>query len=83
VHVEDAIGNTLYSNLFNLRKGLIYLYDWHQFDEVAMLNVAAELAKAPPPTPIRDLFSKETVEHPSEEHLRYQRSHRPHPSQTR
>jgi serine/threonine-protein kinase len=83
VHIEGAVGNTLYSNVFDLRQGLIYLYHWHQFDEVAVLNVAEELARAPSPTRIRDLFSKETVERAAEEHLRYQKSHRPPPSQTR
>ncbi|NIM49341.1 MAG: hypothetical protein GTO22_08800 [Gemmatimonadales bacterium] len=73
VHIEGAVGNTLYSNVFDLRNGLIYLYHWHQFDEVAVLNVAEELAKAPPPTQIRDLFSRETVERAAEEHLRYKR----------
>lgn len=83
VHIEGAVGNTLYSNVFDLRQGLIYLYHWHQFDEVAVLNVAEELARAPSPTRINDLFSKETVERAAEEHLRYQKSHRPPPSQTR
>jgi hypothetical protein len=70
-HVESAIGNTLYSNVFDLKNGVIYLYHWHQFGEVATLKVAEEIAKRPKPTRIRDLFSEETVRRAEEEHLRY------------
>ncbi len=73
VHVEGAAHNTLYSNVFDLRNGLIYLYYWHQFDEVVVLDVAEELAKATRPTRLRELFSAETVERASEEFARYQR----------
>jgi len=72
VHVEGAATNTLYSNVFDLRDGVIYLYHWHQFDEVVTLNVAEELARAPSPTRIRDLFSQETLDQAEREHLRYQ-----------
>jgi len=72
VHVEGAATNTLYSNVFDLRDGVIHLYHWHQFDEVATLNVAQELARAPSPTHIRDLFSQETVDQAEKEYLRYQ-----------
>jgi len=72
VHVEGAATNTIYSNVFDLRDGVIYLYHWHQFDEVVTLNVAQELARAPSPTRIRDLFSQETVTQAQKEHLRYQ-----------
>jgi len=71
VHVESATGNTLYSNVFDLKNGLVHLYYWHQFDEMVTLNVAEELAKAPSPTRIRDLFSQETVDRASEEYRRY------------
>ena len=36
-HVEGPGGNTLYSNVFDLKNGVIYLYHWHQFYETAML----------------------------------------------
>jgi hypothetical protein len=72
VHVEGAETNTLYSNIFDLRNGVIYLYHWHQFDEVVTLNVAEELAEAPSPTLIRDLFSRKALYRAETEHLRYQ-----------
>jgi len=72
VHAEGASSNTLYSNIFDLKNGTIYLYYWHQFDEVATLSVQEELAKDPPYTRIADLFSQETVEKASREYQRYQ-----------
>jgi len=68
---KGASINTLYSNIFDLRNGVIYLYYWHQFNEVVTLNVAEELAKTPSPTGLRDLFSQETVKRASTEHLAY------------
>lgn len=66
VHAEGASSNTLYSNIFDLKKGTIYLYYWHQFDEVAILTVEEELTKKTStitsPTAIKDLFSQETLE---------------------
>lgn len=62
VHVEGASSNTLYSNIFDLRNGIIYLYHWHQYDEVAKLNVAEQLTRGKLCVRISDLFSKETVD---------------------
>ena len=73
VHVEGARGNTLYSNVFDLKNGLIYLYHWHQFGEVATLKVAEEIVKAPSPTRIKDLFSEETVKRAADEHQKYKK----------
>jgi len=72
VHQEGPSANTVYSNVFDLKLGIIYLYHWHQFDEVVTLNVAEEIAKAPSPTRIRDLFSKDTVGQALKEYLTYQ-----------
>jgi hypothetical protein len=72
VHAEGASSNTLYSNVFDLKTGMIYLYYWHQFDEVVTLSVQEELTKSPSPTRIRDLFSQETVGKASAEHQRHQ-----------
>jgi len=72
VHAEGASSNTLYSNIFDLKNGIIYLYYWHQFNEVVILNVQEEIAKNPSPTRISDLFSQDTVERASAEHQRYQ-----------
>lgn len=56
IHAEGPSVNTLYSNIFDLKEGIIYLYYWHQFDDVVTLRVQEELAKNPSPTRIIDLF---------------------------
>jgi len=66
-HVEDgqfegAPVNTLYSNIYDLRNGIIHLYYWHQFDEVVKLDVAERIGKGAFKSRISDLFSKETVD---------------------
>ena len=73
VHQEGPSVNTVYSNAFDLKHGIIYLYHWHQFDEVVKLNVAEEITKAPSPTRIRDLFSQDTVDQASKEYQAYQK----------
>ena len=73
VHQEGPSANTVYSNAFDLKHGIIYLYHWHQFDEVVKLNVAEEINKAPSPTRIRDLFSQKTVDQALKEYLAYQK----------
>jgi hypothetical protein len=73
VHVEGAVGNTLYSNIFDLKNGIIYLYHWHQFVEVATLKVAEEIAKASSPVRIKDLFSEETVKRAADEYQEYKK----------
>ena len=62
VHFESASTNTLYSNIFDLRDGIIYLYHWHQWDEVVMLDVAEQIARGPLRSRISNLFSQETVD---------------------
>ena len=70
-HVEGARGNTLYSNIFDLKNGVIYLYHWHQFYETAELKVADVIAENPPPVRIKDLFSPETVKRAEDEFQKY------------
>jgi len=75
VHVQGAGTNTLYSNIFDPRNGIIYLYHWHQFDEVVTLNVADQLARSAGQTQsyrIRDLVSPETADRAEREYQRYQ-----------
>jgi hypothetical protein len=69
VHVEGIFNNTLYSNIFDLKKGIIYLYHWHQFDEVVVLKLDEELAKGKINVRIKDLFSQETVGNASREYI--------------
>lgn len=73
VHQEGPAVNTVYSNTFDLKHGIIYLYHWHQFGEVVKLNVAEEIYKAPSPTRIRDLFSQKTVDQALKEYLTYRK----------
>ena len=71
VHMEGDSNNTLYSNIFDLNTGRIYLYYWHQFNEPVILNVDDELANAPPVRHIRELFSEKTVKNAETEFHRY------------
>jgi len=71
VHVEGAEQNTLYSNVFDLRNGVIYLYYWHQYDVVVTLNVAEQIGAGLTLTNISDLFSRETVSRAAEEYQRH------------
>ncbi|MBN1273264.1 MAG: hypothetical protein JXB26_13435 [Candidatus Aminicenantes bacterium] len=72
-HVEGAVGNTLYSNVFDLKNGVIYLYYWHQFGEVAVLKVADVIAENPSPTLIKTFFLPETVKRAEDEFLGYKK----------
>lgn len=71
VHVEGDVNNTLYSNIFDLNTGTVYLYFWHQFSEVITLDVEEEIAKASPVRQIRDLFSERTITKAQNEYRRY------------
>ena len=61
VHVESATTWTIMSVVGDLPQGLVYVYLFHQFDAPIILNVAEEIARAPDPGPLRDLFPPETV----------------------
>lgn len=61
VHQKGIFNRTLYSNIFDLKNGTVYLYHSHQFDEVVVLNVGEELKKGPYAVRIKDLFSQESV----------------------
>ncbi len=68
---EGASSNTLYSNILDLPNGIIYLYHWHQFDEVVTLDVAELIAGGALKGRISDLFSKETVDRALTEYRGY------------
>jgi len=61
VHQKGIFNRTLYSNIFDLKNGIVYLYHWHQFEEVVVLHVGQELAKEEYMIRIKDLFSQKTV----------------------
>ena len=71
-HIESGLGNTLYSYICDLVNGKIYLYYWHQFEEVAILDVAEEIKKNSDPTLIKTLFSKELIDKTRKELEQYQ-----------
>ncbi len=48
---------TLYSNVYDLKNGLIYLYYHHDFENVVVIDVAAELAQEFHFYPIASLFA--------------------------
>jgi penicillin V acylase-like amidase (Ntn superfamily) len=48
---------TQYSNVYDLKKGLVYLYHFHNFEEVVCLNLEEELAKGAHETDLPTLFS--------------------------
>jgi hypothetical protein len=70
-HAEGVDQNTLYSNIFDLPNGMIYVYYWHQFDEVLTLNVAEQINSGMSPTRLTDLFSSETVNQAEEEYQQH------------
>ncbi len=70
-HLESSSMNTLYSNIYDLRNGIIYLYHWHQFGAVIKLDVAEEIARGSSYTKISDLYSKKTVDSALDEYHGY------------
>jgi len=71
VHFEGPYVNTVYSNIFDVTNGDIYLYHFHQFQEVVKINLKEELAKGPHTYRISDLFKQETVDSASNEYYEY------------
>jgi hypothetical protein len=69
VHQKGIFNTTLYSNIFDLKNGVVYLYHWHQYNEVVVLKVHEELAKDSTMVRIKDLFSKKTVQKASIEYF--------------
>ncbi len=61
IHLEEPNSHTLYSNIFDLQNGIMYLYYWHQFDEVVELNINEEINRGKILVYLRDLFSERTI----------------------
>jgi hypothetical protein len=70
-HAEGVDQNTLYSNIIDLPNGMIYVYYWHQFDEVLTLNVVEQINSGMSPTRLTDLFSSKTVNQAEEEYQQH------------
>jgi hypothetical protein len=62
VHLENLDSYTLYSNIFDLKNRVIYLYYMAQYDEMVQLNISDELAKGKRILEMRELFLADTVE---------------------
>jgi hypothetical protein len=61
VHVADATNWTILSVLGDLPKGQVYVYLFHQFDAPIVLDIAKEIARAPEPGPVDNLFPEATL----------------------
>jgi len=70
-HFEGPLVNTLYSNIFDIRNGDIYLYYFHQYEEVVKLNLKEELAKGWHTYQISDLFTQELINQAFNEYNEY------------
>lgn len=56
VHQERDWGGTQYSNICDLKKGLIYLYHFHNYEDVLLIDLKKELAKGKRTEKLPDLF---------------------------
>jgi hypothetical protein len=54
-HQEGEV-STLYSNVYDLERGLVYLYHFHDYEEVVVIDLAAELAKGARVVELASLF---------------------------
>ena len=62
-HAEDYGGSgsaTLYSYIHDLKTGDVYIYNFHNYDNVVKLNIHDELKKGPHTYLISTLFSRES-----------------------
>lgn len=73
VHFEGASYNSIYSYSCDLKRGVLYLWYFHQFDEAVAIDLDEELAKGERTVDIRDLFSERTRLKALEEHNDYRR----------
>lgn len=56
VHSEKTYSSTQYSNIYDPVQGVIYLFLFHNFDEVVKIDLKQELAKGKHVTELADLF---------------------------
>ncbi|RPI34125.1 MAG: hypothetical protein EHM70_03860 [Chloroflexota bacterium] len=57
-HAEGA-ASTVYSQVYDLKKGLIYLYLFHDFQNGIVIDLATELAKGPHMVAVASLFPQD------------------------
>lgn len=58
---------TLYSNLYDLKKGLIYLYYYHNYGEEIVLDLQEELKKGKHNVELKDIFKTQIPEKEKEQ----------------
>jgi len=71
VHVQGMSTNTLYSTVYDLKNGKIFVYYYHKYDEVVELNVAETISVVKEPVALSELFPSPIVEAAKSEHSRY------------
>ena len=64
---QEGLSKTVYSNICDLKRQLVYLYHFHDFEHVIKIDLAAELEKGSRALYIPDLFPRK---HHSEEYVR-------------
>jgi hypothetical protein len=57
-HRNTIYARTLYSNIYDLKKGLVYLYYLHDFDNQVVIDLQAELKKGRHYQKLPDLFGR-------------------------
>ena len=58
VHQEGNYVNTLYSNIYDLKKKLVYLYHFHNFENKLIIDLKEELKKGKHSYDLPSLFPK-------------------------
>jgi hypothetical protein len=80
VHVEDG-AHTLYSNVYDLKNRLVYLYLFHDYDHVVIFDLEEELAQGKHSYDLLSLFPEneaaERYAQPKVEYLEKERAKRP------
>ena len=56
VHQEGDLGGTQYSNIYDVNRGLIYLYHFHNYENVIIINLEEELKKGEHTIDLPSLF---------------------------
>jgi hypothetical protein len=74
VHFEGASYNSIYSYTCDLKRGVLYLWYFHQFDEMVAVDLKEELTKGERTVEIRDLFSERTKLKALEENKAYKQA---------
>jgi len=57
VHIE-GVSNTLYSNIYDLADRLIYVYNFHDFENEVVIDLSKELEKGPHVVDLPSLFPR-------------------------